>query len=352
MLLLLSIYVYFNSKTKQSVASNIDSVHEKRENVHRLLTAIQGVQGDTGEKLTTPAFKKSRHLDEFDACDTKFMDCLPNKTCMDCFEELAIQKIDWAGVMVATTCSDVVKFLTAGGHCTSLEGDAVATTTFCDTFDACVIFDDEDDDAGSIYDDDGDFLDCSTLTKCAWDGMHQNWIGDGVCHDNMYGCYNTAVCGYDGGDCCEDTCGENFSNYVECGHEGYSCRDPMSDNCNRDLTADCPNNANGGGSDATDVKCEEDETMYRLVMYDSFGDGWDRTTLTIQVDGTRTNLPADVIFKGGLVEGFEGTEYICLSKSPLCYNAKTEGGTWGVEVSWEIRQLPPGFPSGKCLGGN
>jgi len=325
----------------RSFTSNIDSVHEKRENVHRLLTAIQGVQGDTGGKLTTPAFKKSRHLDYDDRCDTQFMSCLPNNACMDCFEQLAIQEIDWAGVTVATTCSDVVKFLTADGHCTSLDGDAVGTTTFCDTFDACVIFDDEETET-----DDGDFLDCDTLTKCAWDGMHQGWVGDGVCHDNMYGCYNTAVCGYDGGDCCEDTCEiSTFSSYVECGHDGYACRDPISDNCNSALTTNCPNNANGGSPEASDVKCEEGETKYRLVMYDSFGDGWDKTTLTIQVDGRRTNIPADVIFKGGLVEGFEGTEYICLSKGPLCYNAKTQGGTWGVEVSWDIRPLSPGSPS-------
>jgi hypothetical protein len=352
------ISLFLNSKTKQSVASNIDSVHEKRENVHRLLTAIQSIQGDTAGRLTTPAFK-SRHLEQDDACDTRFMYCIPNNKCVDCFEQLATEEIDWAGVTVATTCTDVIRFLTAGGHCTSLNGDAVATNTFCETFDACVSFDD-DDNYDTIDDDDDndddDVLDCASLTECEWYGIHTGWVGDGVCHNNMFGCYNTAICGYDGGDCCEDTCEiPTFSSYVECGHDGYACKDPLSDNCNSALTINCPNNSNSGGKTnpkSYDVQCNEDETKYRLVMYDSFGDGWDTTTLTIQVDGTNANVAANVTFRGGLVEGFRGTEYICLSRLPMCYNAKTEGGTWGVEVTWDIRPLSEGSPSSKCLGRN
>lgn len=42
-------------------------------------------------------------------------------------------------------------------------------------------------------------------------------FGDGLCHDAA----NNKECGYDGGDCCEETCvGDN------CGAWGYTCRDP------------------------------------------------------------------------------------------------------------------------------
>jgi len=318
----------------KSVASNIDGVNEKRENVHRLLTAIQS---DPAGRQITPAFM-SRHLDEDDACDSKFMFCLPSVNCMNCFETLALEDIDWIGVALGTSCSDVIQFLTKGGHCTSLIGDAVATNIFCETFNACVVWDDDDEV-------DPDAVDCASLTECEWMGMHKGWVGDGVCHDNMEGCYNTAVCGYDGGDCCEDTCEiSSTSSYIECGHDGYACKDPASDYCNGYLTTKCHSDANGGGNndpDPYDTLCDDDETKYRLVMYDSFGDGWDTTTLTIQAEGKS----ADVAFKGGLINGFQGTEYICLSKSPQCYNAQTEGGTWGVEVTWEVRPLSEGSPS-------
>jgi hypothetical protein len=75
-------------------------------------------------------------------------------------------------------------------------------------------------------------------------------------------------------------------------------------------------------------------------MYDSFGDGWDATTLAIY---PKDNKKA--IFTGGLKDGSEGTELVCLSKDPSCYNVETKGGTWGVEVSWEIKPTKDGAPS-------
>merc|ERR1712166_1660923 len=74
------------------------------------------------------------------------------------------------------------------------------------------------------------------------------------------------------------------------------------------------------GSNPADVKCEEDE-------------------------GKNSDSNEVVVFKGGLVDGFQGTEHICLSKSPQCYNVISEGGTWGVEISWEVRPIGEGSPS-------
>ena len=67
---------------------------------------------------------------------------------------------------------------------------------------------------------------CDTCTGCAVTNM--SWIGDGFC-DNEDG-YNTAVCGWDGGDCCGSTCGVgvNASELpYECGAHGlFICQDP------------------------------------------------------------------------------------------------------------------------------
>ena len=283
-----------------------------------------------------------------DSCDAAFVKCLPNAKCTDCFESMATENIDWAGVVPGISCEEVIQFLSDGGHCKSLQADKIASSIFCRAFTGCVIWDDDDivnDDDDDDDDANDNKIDCSALTECSWEGMHKNWLGDGVCHDNMEGCYNTEICEYDGGDCCDDTCFvTSASSYMECGHDGYACKDPESDSCNSDLTTKCLSDANSSSNknkpDPAETKCKQDEAKYRLVMFDSFGDGWDSTTLTIQTEGTK-----DVVFKGGLVEGFQGTEYICLSKAPLCYNVQSDGGIWGVEISWEVRPMGDGAPS-------
>lgn len=350
-----------NLAITKTLASNADRFLENRENVHRLLAAIRNdppqlqflsqSQSHAQTSFTTPSFVRRLEQDDYtsDNCDAAFVRCLPNAKCTNCFESMTLGSIDWAGVTPGVKCEEVITFLSDAGLCTSLNGDKIATSVFCRTFNACVIWDDDDDDDTAYLDDDAtNKIDCASLTECQWDGIHKGWIGDGVCHDNMEGCYNTEICGYDGGDCCEDTCKiTDVSSYMDCGHDGYACKDPGSDNCRSDLTTKCPSTANGKGSgksgdkpEPAQTKCEADEAKYRLIMYDSFGDGWDTTTLTIQPDGS-----SDVLFKGGLVDGFEGTEYVCLSKAPQCYNVQAQGGTWGVEVAWEVKPMGDGAPS-------
>ena len=60
------------------------------------------------------------------------------------------------------------------------------------------------------------FWSCST--SCS--AENPSYIGDGYCD---FTDYNTADCGWDGGDCCESTC--NGSEY-SCGMTGYLCLDP------------------------------------------------------------------------------------------------------------------------------
>jgi len=51
----------------------------------------------------------------------------------------------------------------------------------------------------------------------------REWVGDGGCDPE----HNTAACGWDGGDCCRETCDEKFA-YFECGRESqpFSCKNP------------------------------------------------------------------------------------------------------------------------------
>lgn len=264
--------------------------------------------------------------------------------CVDCFATLELEEIDWTGVAPDTECKDVVDFLQAGGHCQRLGNDKGAVEIFCNTFNSCVVWEVEgtDDDEVPAPEDDKDWVNCTALTECDWPGIKKTWLGDSICQNNMHGCYNTAICGWDGGDCCEDTC-VNDSTMKECGHDGYACRDPNSDDCDSDLTSKCKTDSSKNGkADPSSVTCSSEEQKYRLNMFDSFGDGWDITKLTITPSGSKKK-----VFEGALKDGSEGTEYICLSKEPSCYNVMTTGGTWGLEVSWDIKPLKEGSPSSK-----
>jgi len=127
------------------------------------------------------------------SCDAAFLDCLNSETCVNCFLELETKQIDWASVTSETPCQDVTKFLFAANHCTGMNYDSAGESIFCKTFDTCVDWSDE----GEKKKDDSNRIKCSELTVCEWDGMHEQFIGDGICHDKVEGCYNTASkCNY------------------------------------------------------------------------------------------------------------------------------------------------------------
>jgi hypothetical protein len=329
-----------SSLFRYSIFNNGDSLYEMR--ASRWLAVESSKPKRGGGPLLSSLTEAKRRLggDQQAACDSSFLQCLPDFNCVDCFATLESEGIDWTGVTPDLPCFDVVQFLLGGGHCTALEGEKDSIDTFCGTFEACVVWSDESgDDGDDQFIPDEAWVNCTALTECDWPGMKQSWLGDGMCNDNMHGCYNTALCRYDGGDCCKDTCVGTDSEFKNCGNEGYKCRDPNSDECNSDLTNKCKKIA----PDADNVRCAEDETKYRLNMYDSFGDGWDTTMLTIK----STEGQKQEVFRGQLADGSEGIAYICLSKSATCYNVETTGGIWGIEVSWAINPSREGLPSGE-----
>jgi len=281
------------------------------------------------------------------SCDSAFLNCMPHDKCLGCFATMQENDVDWASVKPETPCTDVINFLMENGKCNDLENDQSEKDVFCSTFDNCVVWDDPVPDASDRSggnsegdaDDGGEALlvDCDSLTECDWPGIHKSFIGDGICHDAMHGCYNHEICKFDGGDCCEDTC-DVVSDYAECGVDGYACRDPESTNCDPFLSTKCPPPENEDDDDVIMPDCGSDEAIYRLVQYDSWGDGWDKTGMVIKNDADKE------IYSGSLEGGAEGTEFICLSTDPACYHVEVKGGTWGNEISWEVKPVTAGAP--------
>ena len=139
---------------------------------------------------TTNNRNNLRNLQEGESeCDAAFLNCLKSDACVNCFVELETKQIDWASVTAETPCQDVTKFLFAANHCTSMANDRSGQDIFCQTFDTCI---DWEDDRGNGKKDDTNRVKCSELKECKWDGMHEQFLGDGICHDKVEGCYNTA----------------------------------------------------------------------------------------------------------------------------------------------------------------
>ncbi len=269
-----------------------------------------------------------------EVCDVAFFTCLDNAACTKCFTEIDSAKVDWASVSPTTPCLEVVDLLNKNNSCKHLKHKQEDLDLFCKTFDACLGLAKD-----SSEDNDKDFVDCDKLTSCEWEGMHAGFIGDGTCQS--FGCYNHKICKYDGGDCCEDTC---KSDKGLCGNDEYLCIDPKSKNCNPFIADDCetPDVEKEKEKKELDKQtspplafCGPDETPYRVFQYDSWGDGWDMTEMTV-------SLGKKEIYKGSLAKGFEGSEYVCLSTEPACYSVNLKGGTWGNEVTWEIKPAHAG----------
>jgi hypothetical protein len=274
-------------------------------------------------------------------CDKAFYECLDDDACTDCFTALKLFDIDWTGVTVDTDCSVVLKALSDAAVCEEVgtNPNSQQGKVFCETFHTCVVFDDEEDD-------DSNAIDCDKLDKCEWEGKRDSLVGDGVCHDRfMGGCYNSKVCQYDGGDCCQDTCKTAKSSYLKCGSDGYMCRDPDSRNCDPTVTLKCPA-SKYDDDDTLKPTCSSTQRLYRVEMKDSFGDGWDETKITISDKETKK-----IAFLGELKEGAEGLEYVCLSATPVCYSVVVAGGSWGRESSWDISAAAPGSPTIAAGGG-
>lgn len=353
------LFLLFHRTTSTTVAANITD-KERLLPPFRWLSSSYDVHID---KDTSSAKNSILYTKKENTCDKQFMSCLQHSKCTQCFKDMENADLDWSILNMgdnhsssSMSCKDVLDTLIHKANiCTvflengTAEQDEVQRQTFCDTLDSCVIWKSTEDKEEGTKDNNTDdssnpSIDCNTLTTCDFPGMKPSYIGDGICHEFIHGCYNTPICNYDGGDCCPDTC-QNKTDLIGCGSDGYACRDPKSLNCT--LGSNCKKDTSGGSvpsSSPPSVKppnCTKPNTIpFRMYQYDSFGDGWDITTMTI-----RDTSSQDIVYTGKLDDGYEEMKYICLSSVvPACYNVVLEGGFWGNEVSWKVHPLKNGAP--------
>lgn len=277
-------------------------------------------------------------------CMISYLACLLNPTCARCISSLQDENVDWF-YENNPDCDKGLMHLTEHEKCTdlSMPGQEFqkAKSMFCLTYDTCKSTDedfvDEGDDAAYYEgedDDDKEGVDCDNLTECKWEGMHLPLLGNGMC--NREACYNTVICNYDGGDCCEDTCTGNT--FAECGVDGYACVNPKSANCTSALTSSCIDDDSSDENVKPKPKmvCNStDEKLLKLSMFDSWGNGWgdgEENRLVIQ---SVTHSGNDEDYTYHLDEGHKGYDVMCLA--PGCYSAKIgSGGQWSQYHSWSV----------------
>jgi hypothetical protein len=99
---------------------------------------------------------------------------------------------------------------------------------------------------------------------------------------------------------------------------------------------------------AVNGSCPSGETLHRLFLFDSYGDGWGTAQLGINesestntvfagsLDGTSVVTSDNSAAKAGGGEG--AVVYLCL-KPDVCYTAEVTGGIFLEEISWEIQKV-------------
>mmetsp|Transcript_65510 Transcript_65510/g.76993 ORF Transcript_65510/g.76993 Transcript_65510/m.76993 type:complete len:816 (+) Transcript_65510:112-2559(+) len=313
-------------------------------------------------------------------CDSQFFSCMSDKPCNTCFTTLNNENIDWTRLASEKLeCGPILALLQQESYCMEIGETKESKDNFCLTLLLCsgitfdndyveppyspIDFSDEIDEYDYDYDDDeaedeiDDFVFdpsiCANLTVCDWQGMHGSFLGDGTC--NMEMCYNTEVCGFDGGDCCADTC-HSAADYIPCGIDGYQCSDP---NSKYFPTSSDNNDSDKDHDNSMAMPCAKDQQKYKIMKYDSWGDGWDGSQLRITDTSTSNLRDNKELYSVTLEKGKEGHEHVCLKNG--CFTAVIDGGMWGNEISWEIRQdhggplLASGGAPTKCtfpLGSN
>ena len=83
------------------------------------------------------------------------------------------------------------------------------------------------------------------------------------------------------------------------------------------------------------VSCASDESVYRLLLYDTGGDGWQGATFSIYSSSSvADSLEGSVLVSGTLATGYESSEWICLSDG--CYEIVVSSGTEPTEIGFKF----------------
>ena len=192
--------------------------------------------------LVATAAATRRELTGTAECKTSFEQCNGDGRCFECFAD--VLKADEDDYDPARPCSEVIATLledpyfkqTPNSACFAM--DEKSSRRLCAVFSGCS--DEWDPTAGYYYHDDdygyfNEQIESCDPTKCSVEDPSR--VGDGTCDT---GCYNSAACGYDGGDCCVLTCGQTSKGFcagcdaAKCFENVFdkqSCKDPMGQGC-------------------------------------------------------------------------------------------------------------------------
>ena len=85
------------------------------------------------------------------------------------------------------------------------------------------------------------------------------------------------------------------------------------------------------------ISCASDESIYRLLLYDSGGDGWQGASFSIYSSNSTSvavSLEGSVLVTGTLADGFESSEWVCLMDG--CYEIVVTSGTDPTEIGFKF----------------
>jgi hypothetical protein len=208
----------FQLHTQVSTVYSKDAHEDKESSEEKrlLLSSTHDLKLQHEETTVTNALLKDKYYNVKTSgrtCDVQFMECLGHAKCVACFQDFEKQDIDWSIIAPNMPCDNVLNVVVSkNGLCSNLMNDNVERNVFCQTFDSCVIWKQDNSDTKTPDNGDDVFqnddkednmdgeIDCDSLSSCDWKGMKHGYIGDGICHDFIDGCYNTKVCNFDGGD--------------------------------------------------------------------------------------------------------------------------------------------------------
>jgi len=170
-----------------------------------------------------------------------------------------------------------------------------------------------------------------------------------------------AACNWDGGDCCESSCGVGYLPTSECGGGGFDCKNPAAPDYGTSEVVTYDDDAIGATGDSGGSYYGYDYagsyygsyyggsscTPLTVHMYDSSCDGWEGNILRFDKDTELT-----------LEEGCNGTATVCLKDGT--YKPYACGGYYPSEVTWKVKMtedddaggtftyLEEGYASVKC----